>query len=645
MTPLTHPAPASARPLPIGAVRLAAGTFDRRRRVNREYLASLRDENLLQNHYIEAGIGDRLWHLQVSSSDARKRGEDRHWGWETPAGQLRGHFVGHWLSAAAREAAAEGDGLLRARVDDVVAGLERCQRENGGEWVFAVPPAFLDRIAAGKPVWAPQYSIHKTLMGLVDTARDLHHDAAREIARRAGHWFARWSAQFDRDRFDDILDVETGGMLEVWADLLDLTGEDVFRELLDRYYRRRLFDPLVAGVDVLTNMHANTTIPEVLGAARAFEVTGEKRWADVVHAYWRCAVTERGTFCTGGQTAGEIWTPPFELAARRGAKNQEHCTVYNMIRLADVLFCWTGEKGYLDYIERNLYNGILAQQHPATGMVSYFLPLNGGARKNWGSPTEDFWCCHGTLVQAHTRHSSLVFYQDASDAIVVAQYVPAVLETTRGGSAVRIVLERRETAERVGPDANAGASGARHRPDSWGVGITVTSERDVPLRLRLRIPVWVDGPPVVTHNGDVVSRTEGGFLQVDHAGGRSVVELTLPHRLRVDPVPDEPATVAFVEGPVVLAGLCDRETTLIGEVEEPTSLLVPDDERQWAQWLPGYRTVGQPHSIRFVPLHEVREEPYTVYFPVTSSRSCGRPTPASGSGSATTARSTRAPAT
>ena len=48
-------------------------------------------------------------------------------------------------------------------------------------------------------------------------------------------------------------------------------------------------------------------------------------------------MTDRGTYCTGGQTSGEVWTPPFEFAARLGDKNQEHCTVYNMIRLADYL--------------------------------------------------------------------------------------------------------------------------------------------------------------------------------------------------------------------------------------------------------------------------------------------------------------------
>lgn len=611
----------AARAVPVDAVRLTPGTFDRRRRRNREYLVSLRDDNLLQNHYLEAGIGDRLWHLQPSSDDPAARGEDRHWGWETPGGQLRGHFLGHWLSAAAREAAATGDGELRARVDEVTAGLERCQEANGGEWVFAIPPAYLDRIAAGRTVWAPQYAIHKTLMGLVDAARDLGSGRALLLATRAGHWFARWSAQFDQEQFDDVLDVETGGMLEVWADLLEMTGDEAFRELLDRYYRRRLFDPLVAGVDVLTNMHANTTIPEVLGAARAFEVTGDARWAEVVHAYWRCAVTERGTFCTGGQTSGEIWTPPLRFAARRGEKNQEHCTVYNMIRLADVLFRWTGDPGYLDHIERNLYNGILAQQHPTTGMVSYFLPLHGGARKSWGTPTEDFWCCHGTLVQAHTRHSSLVFYEDAADALVVAQYIPAVHRTTRDGAAVAVEVELRETGQQGGPESNAGAAGSRHRPQAWDVLVTVTADRDVALPLRLRVPEWVAGTPEIRVDGRVVpQRVEGGLLEVAHTGTRTVVELTLPHRVRAEPIPDEPATVAFVEGPIVLAGLCDGETTLVGDPARPESMLAPDDERHWARWRRRFRTVGQPSSMRLLPLFEVTDEPYSVYFPVVPAR-------------------------
>lgn len=340
---LTHPAPSETR--------LSRGVFDDRRRLNRSYLLSLTDEGLLQNFLIEAGIGDQGWHLHPSEDSREARGLDRHWGWETPGSQLRGHFLGHWLSAAAREVAVTGDALLRARIDSVLDGLERCQEENGGGWIWAIPRGYLDRLATGRPIWAPQYAMHKLLMGLVDLHRDLGDERALRMAREATTPLLEWVRGFDDAQFQRILEVETGGMLEVWADLLEATGDPVYSELLERYYRRWLFDGLLEGRDVLTNKHANTTIPEVLGAARAHEVTGEERWRRIVEAYWEQAVTLRGTFCTGGQTSGEIWTPPFEFAARRGEKTQEHCGVYNMIRLADVLLRWTGDLAYADYIE------------------------------------------------------------------------------------------------------------------------------------------------------------------------------------------------------------------------------------------------------------------------------------------------------
>lgn len=614
-------------PVPQSAVQLLPGEFERRHRLNKEYLHSLSDENLLQNHYIEAGISNRLWHVKPSSRIPDERGVGRHWGWESPTGALRGHFLGHWLSAAAREVAVTGDTVIAARVSSIVGELERCQRENGGEWVFGIPREYMRRLAEGRAVWAPQYNVHKTLMGLIDVARECADSRALAVAHSAAGWFDRWVAQFDDDAFNDILDVETGGMLEVWADLLSLTGDEMYRRLLSRYDRRRFFDPLIAGADALTNMHANTTIPEVLGAARAYEVTGEQRWADVVTSYWDTAVTRRGTYCTGGQTAGEIWTPPFEFAARRGDKNQEFCTVYNMIRLADVLFRWTGERGYLDYIERNLYNGILAQQNDATGMVSYFLPLEAGARKVWGTPTEDFWCCHGTLVQAHTRHQATIAYLEEG-TLIVAQYIPSTLTLELDGRHIVVRIERSETVDRVGPDSNAGRSGSRHRPESWQFDITVESDAAAEIPLRLRIPGWVHGQPSFVINDDESDvRTEDGFVTISHSGERTRLRVCFPCSLQSEPIPDEPETVAFVHGPVVLAGLTDRELRLHGDTTDPATILAPDNERQWAQWLPGFRSVGQQETIRFAPLYQVRDDRYTVYFPVTNRESDGTVAP------------------
>lgn len=109
-----------------------------------------------------------------------------------------------------------------------------------------------------------------------------------------------------------------------------------------------------------------------------------------------------------------------------------------------------------------------------------------------------------------------------------------------------------------------------------------------------------------------------GALVLEHAGGVTRVDAAFGTEVRVVPIPDEPGTVAFVEGPVVLAGLVDHEVQLRGEVQSASSLLAPDNERQWTQWLRGYRTVGQPSSIRFRPVHEIVDEPFSLYFPVST---------------------------
>jgi hypothetical protein len=527
---------------------------------------------------------------------------------------VRGQFLGHWLSAAARLGTLLDDREVLGKADYVVGELARCQRENGGEWVGSLPEKYLDWIARGKYAWAPHYVMHKTLMGLLDAYRYAGNARALEILCAQARWFTRWTAQFSRTQMDDILEHETGGMLEAWADLYAITGDPEHLELMPRYDRARFFDRLRAGEDLLTNRHANTTIPEAHGAARAWEVTGETRWREIAEAYWRCAVTERGHFCTGGQTSGEGWTPPFQFAARLGEKNQEHCTVYNMMRLADYLLRWTGDAAYADYWERNLYNGILAQQHRWYGMVAYFLPLEPGAQKKWGTPTEDFWCCHGSLVQAHTRTGDGIYFQ-SGDGLAICQYLPSEATWTRDGQAITI----RQTDDPRACDIQhtLKTAGAAHRPMEQVTEIAIAAETPADFALRLRVPAWAAGAVTLTVNGAPQPvAVRDGYLTLARTWGRDTVRLTVPKALTTCPLPDEPGTVAFLEGPVVLAGLCDDGRTLYGDIEHPDTLLAPDNEREWNDWKLRYRTVNQDRTLRFVPLHEVIDERYTVYFPV-----------------------------
>lgn len=600
-------------------VSLGEGVYEQRHKHNVRYLLSLDNANLLQNHYIESGIPAYPNLFGAWEGKPNSQGADLHWGWETPGSAVRGQFLGHWMSAAAREVSNTGDAILRVKLTRIIDELARCQREHGGEWVFSIPPLYMDHLAQGHPNGVPQYVLHKTLMGLVESYRLLGIAQAVDIAVRASAWIRRWASSFPQEQWDAILDVETGGMLEIWADLLECTHDDMFDYLLDRYWHHHLFDALLAGDDVLTNRHANTTIPEVIGAARAYETTGGSRWRDVVLAYWDQAVTRRGTFVTGGCNSGEVWCPPFEYAARRGDKNQELCTVFNMMRLADILFQWTGERSYLDYYERNSVNGILAQTHPETAMPAYYLPLEGGGRKLWGSATHDFWCCHGTAVQAGNMHNDGIFYRGGTQGqliVVIARYVDACVEAPEGSGTLRV---RMQSAGATAGDAlhNESERGFTHRPQSVDMRIAADFSGPERVVLRLRIPPWCDGDFRVEGG----SRPRGvkdvdGFVDVPMEGGHGEIDVHIRQVVHAVAIPDEPETVAYVDGPVVLAGLCDGERTLYGDACDAYSVLAPCNERQWGIWMKGYRTVHQHESVRLLPLYDIVDQRYSVFFPV-----------------------------
>ncbi len=593
------------------SVKLHDADLNRRAEENRAYMLRLSREHLMLNYKTEAG----LW----TSADLP---QGIHGGWESPTCQLRGHFTGHWLSAAAMLYQATGDPEMKGRADAMVDDLARCQQENGDGWAGSIPEKYFDWIARGKPVWAPHYTVHKTFMGLMDMYRLAGNHQALEVAARWGEWFDKWSAQFTRAQMDDILDVETGGMLEIWAELYQATKEPKFLSLLRRYDRPRLFEPLLAGKDPLTNMHANTTIPEILGCARAYEVTGEPRYRAICEAYWKSAVTDRGYYATGGQSCGEIWLPKHEQAARLGSKAQEHCTVYNMMRLANALYLWTKDPRYADYIERNLYNGIMAQgywrwhgrngirpDHPTSGLLTYFLPMDAGNVKGWATETDDFFCCHGTLVQANASLNRYLYYQDGQD-VYVCQFFDSDAELTVNGQKVtlRQRIDIQAGSFQMGSDSSARqeigsvTSRVRHNPEMLSVHLEVVTDAPVAMTLHIRRPFWADG--------------ETGYFTPDRnvwQNGDSIL-YELPRRIWAEPLEDDPTRVAMMYGPITLAGLTDAERTLHTDTAHPEQALRRANEREWGNWTQEFLTVTEDPAIRFIPLYDVGYEPYGVYF-------------------------------
>lgn len=592
--------------------KLMPGIFKQRYDLNKEYLMSLKSEALLQNFYLEAGI--MLPGYQVLNNPDT---EDIHWGWESPTCQLRGHFLGHWLSAASMIYYEEKDASVKAKLDHIIEELAYCQRLNGGEWVGSIPEKYFTKLEKGESIWSPQYTMHKTVMGLVHAYLYAKNKKALTVVGFLSDWYLRWTDRLLSEHSMAMYKGEEGGMLEMWALLYEITSESKYMILAKRYQNPGLFDDLLSGKDPLSNCHTNSSIPWAHGAAKMYEVTGDEKWKKITESFWKCAVLDRGYYCTGGQSAGEFWIPPHRQGHYLSSDNQEFCTVYNMIRLASYLYQWSGKKEFSDYIELNLYNGVLAQQNMNTGMPTYFLPLQGGSNKKWGSRTRDFWCCYGTMVQAQTMYQSLIYYKD-QNRLYVSQYIPSFLTCNLSGSEVTVT---QETHMKYYNDTAYFDEKDDSQMSRWSLKLTVRCKQSSHFLLSLRIPDWISDIPELSINGAKRNQLqiENGYINIEREWQNDEIILYFPTTLCFHALDDLSDTYAVMEGPIVLAGLCDEERRLIGDNSHKEKIFSPRYEHTYRDfpWKQNtYKTCGQIKNIEFIPLYEVTDQKYTVYFEI-----------------------------
>jgi DUF1680 family protein len=386
-------------------------------------------------------------------------------------------------------------------------------------------------------------------------------------------------------------------------------------------------------------MHANTTIPEVLGCARAYEVTGDNKWMDIVHAYWKCAVTDRGCLATGGQTSGEVWMPKNKMKARLGDKNQEHCTVYNMMRLAEFLFRHTGKPEYLQYMEYNLYNGIMAQAYyqeywltgnkhnnPSRGLLTYFLPMKAGLRKDWAKETDSFFCCHGTMVQANASLNRAIYYHD-KNTVYVAQYLSSEMNTEIDAKQISLVQRQDFMSGSMLTSSNTAgyqsvneiAASHENMPNYRKHDFVIKSESDLDLTLAFRVPEWIMSEAVFYVNDELhgKSNDSSNFYKITRMWkDGDKVSVILPIGIRFISLPDDNSIGAFRFGPDVLAGICKEERILHLESDDISSEIVMENEREWGSWRYFFKTENQDPVIQLRRIRDIGYEPFQIYFKV-----------------------------
>jgi DUF1680 family protein len=258
--------------------------------------------------------------------------------------------------------------------------------------------------------------------------------------------------------------------------------------------------------------------------------------------------------------------------------------------------------------------------------LSYFLPLRAGGRKAWASETEDFFCCHGTLVQANASLDRGIYYQSTEDpSLAVAQFFNSSLETSVSGIPVKLSQQidtltgmKNFTGSDTGMQALIKSPTAYPRnPGILRTTISIDAEKPAGFTLRVRVPWWIKAEPLLYINGEKTAPLIlEGWVSIERTWRRDTVVLELKRGISAWPLPGAKNTMAFLYGPVVLAGLCEEEIRLDGDPAKPEEIIAADNEREWGVWMDSFKTCGQAKNIRLIPLYRVGYEAYTIYFPI-----------------------------
>ena len=585
------------RPFPMQQVRLGDGPCTQAMEADRKYLHSLPTDRLLHTFRLNAGV----------SSSAQPLG-----GWEAPDCELRGHYAGgHYLSAVALMYASTGDEELRNNGNIVVGELARYQERLKSGYLSAFPIEFFDRLRERQKVWAPFYTIHKIMAGNLDMYLYCGNQQALQIAERMADWANGYTQSLSYDHMQRILGTEFGGMGEVLSNLYEVTGKEQYLEVAQRFDKKAFFEPLAAHRDELKGLHVNTHIPQVLAAARYYELTGDRTYRNIAEYFWEEVVTER-SYCTGGTSNGEGWTTdPGKLSSELSTNTTECCCAYNMMKLTRHLYGWTKEARYMDYYERLLFNHRLGTIHPQDGMMMYYLPLASGYRKTFGKPFDAFWCCTGTGSEEYAKLTDTIYFHD-DDSLYVNLYIDSHLAWPEKG--LRIRQQTRF-------------------PEEQGTTILISLDKPRDIAIHLRIPYWAEGGEVKINGSRLPAFASPasylGLHRLWQTGDK--IEVSLPMGLHVAAMPDNEQVQAMMYGPLVLAGRFDsgknpmeyssdpdpkvkdrfKVNDIVGSTSEPEAWVEPDGKN-----LLSFRTIGQPQAVTMVPLYQILGERYAVYWNV-----------------------------
>jgi len=536
-------------------------------------------------------------------------------GWDSPTTKLKGHGSGHYMSALAFAFASavkpEHKDALRDRMRRMTDELRACQemtfvwneelgrwweardfapeaelREMKGTWkafdqhkkewakygygyINAIPAhhAVLIEMYRGynneQWVWAPYYSIHKQLAGLIDIATYVDDPAIAEkaltIATDMGLWI--WNRLSHRtfvntegtqeerravpgnryEMWNMYIAGEDGGTGESLARLAMLTDDEEKKarllEASNFFDSPAFYDPLSINVDDIRTRHANQHIPKIISALKSYMGNNNPYYYNIALNFWNM-VQGRYAYSTGGVGNVEMFRQPYTqiLSMNTNVHSDRHgnlypnptlnetCCVYNLAKLTKDLNCLDPDDArYMDYYERVLYNQLVGSVDPHHYGVTYHYAVGLDASKPFGSETPQSTCCGGTGSENHTRYQEAAYFVN-DDTMWVALYMPTT--ATWEAKGVKVTQDCLWPAEKS----------------------TITVEGTADFAMKFRVPYWATEGFDVKLNGKSVAKSYQPCSYVEIPArtwtSEDVVEVVMPFTKHINYGPDKMTVAA-----------------------------------------------------------------------------------------------------
>jgi len=533
--------------------------------------------------------------------------------WDSQETKLRGHATGHYLSAIAQAYAGTSyDKSLQNNfadkmkyMVDVLYELSRMSGKRvsdpalvkpdsaksgfdsdltqkgirtdywnwGRGFISAYPPDQFIMLEKGATyggsnaqIWAPYYTLHKILAGLMDIYEISGNKKALEIVKGMGDWVYTRLSVLPKETlismWNRYIAGEFGGMNEAMARLYRITKDPKYLKTAQLFDNIKVFygdashsHGLSKNVDIFRGLHANQHIPQIIGALEIYRDSNSPEYFNIADNFWYM-VTNDYMYSIGGVAGArnpnnaECFTSQpstlYENGFASGGQN-ETCATYNMLKLTGDLFLFNQNAEYMDYYERGLYNHILASVAEHSPANTYHVSLRPGSVKQFGNPNmTGFTCCNGTAIESSTKLQNTIYYKSSDNkSLYVNLYIPSVLDWSE--RKIKVIQ-----------------STAYPKEDCTRLTIKGKGRFD----LNVRVPHWATGGFIVKINGKEISGTvanvNAGGIKISPKPGSyftinkswkdgDVVELKMPFKFYLEPVMDQQNIASLFYGPVLLA--------------------------------------------------------------------------------------------